>query len=176
MEKGLLEKTGHDLEYWVKVVKATKLDKHKAIMDHLKGEHGFTHGFANFVALKSRESDTGSIDADTLVTNQYAGKDVLKPIYDELLSTIGKFGDDITITPKKDSVSLIRKRQFALIKPATKTRIDLGLKIKDKPTDGRLESSGPFGKMCTHRVRLEGKTEVDTEVIGWIKEAYEQSV
>ena len=176
MEKGLLEKTGHPLEHWIKVVKATKLDKHKAIMDHLKAEHGFTHGFANFVALKSREADAGSINDDTSVTSQYAGKEVLKPIYDELLSRIGKFGDDITITPKKDSVSLIRKRQFALIKPATKTRIDLGLKIKNKPTDGRLESSGPFGTMCTHRIRLEHKDEIDAEVIEWIKEAYEQSV
>lgn len=176
MEKGLLEKTGQPLEHWIKVVKATKLDKHKAIMDHLKAEHDFTHGFANFVALKSREADAGSIDDDTLVTNQYAGKEVLKPIYDQLLSMIGKLGNDITITPKKDSVSLIRKRQFALIKPATKTRIDLGLKIKEKPTEGRLEGSGPFGSMCTHRIRLENIEEVDEEVVGWIKEAYEQSV
>ncbi len=176
MEKGLYEKTGHTLDHWIKVVKATGLEKHKAIMDHLKSEHGFTHGFANFVALKSREADAGSIDDHTLLDNQYKDKELLKPIYERLLAEIQKFGSDITITPKKDSVSLIRKRQFALIKPATKTRIDLGLKIKDKPNEGRLEASGPFGTMCTHRIRLENKSEVDAEVLGWIKEAYEQSV
>lgn len=176
MEKGLQEKTGHTLEHWIKVVKATKLDKHKAIMDNLKSEHGFTHGFANFVALKSREADAGSIDDNTLLDNQYKGKEVLKPIYEQLLAEIQKFGSDITITPKKDSVSCIRKRQFALIKPATKNRIDLGLKIKDKPNEGRLEDSGPFGTMCTHRVKIEQLEDLDAEVIGWLMEAYEQSV
>lgn len=176
MEKGLLEKTGQTLEHWIKVVKATKLEKHKAIMDHLKSEHGFTHGFANFVALKSREADAASINDNTLLDNQYKGKEVLKPIYEQLLAEIQNFGSDITITPKKDSVSFIRKRQFALIKPATKTRIDLGLKINDKPNEGRLEGSGPFGTMCTHRVKLERLEEVDAEVIGWLMEAYEQPV
>ena len=73
-------------------------------------------------------------------------------------------------------MSLIRKHQFALIKPATKTRIDLGLKLKGKSTEGRLGNSGPFGTMCTHRVQLSSVKEVDNEVLGWIKEAYNKSV
>lgn len=56
------------------------------------------------------------------------------------------------------------KRQFALIKPATKTRIDLGLKLKGKPTTDRLENSGPFGTMCTHRVRLKSPADIDSEL------------
>ena len=54
MEKGLLAKTGNSLEHWIKVVQESKTEKHKAIIDYLKSEHGFTHGYANFVALKSR--------------------------------------------------------------------------------------------------------------------------
>ena len=73
-------------------------------------------------------------------------------------------------------MSLIRKRQFALIKPATKTRVDLGLKIKDKPVAGRLENSGPFGTMCTHRVQLTSVDDINGEVLSWIKEAYDTSV
>lgn len=176
MEQGLLDKTGKPLEHWIKVVQQQKLDKHKAIIDYLKSEHGFTHGFANFVALKARGADAASHDANDLLTNQYTGKESLKPIYDELIAQISKLGNDITITPKKDSVSLIRKRQFALIKPATKTRVDLGLKLKDKPTNDRLGNSGPFGSMCTHRVQLTDKKEVDKELLAWIKEAYEKSV
>lgn len=176
MEKGLEEKTGKPLEHWIKVVEKSKLEKHKAIMDFLKSEHGFTHGFANFVALKARGADAASHDADDLVTTQYKGKEILKPIYDELIKKISKFGNDITITPKKDSVSIIRKKQFALIKPATKTRIDLGLKLKGKPTTDRLGNSGPFGSMCTHRVQLTDKKEVDKELMEWLKEAYEKAV
>jgi len=176
MEKGLLEKTGQSLAHWIKIVDATGIEKHKAIIDHLKSEHGFTYGYANFVAMKARKADAASHDAGDLVTVQYTGKESLKPIYEKLLKSIGKFGSDITITPKKDSVSCIRKKQFALIKPASKTRIDLGLKLKGKPTTERLENSGPFGTMCTHRVRLEKPAEVNPELIAWLKEAYQGAI
>lgn len=174
MEKGLLEKTGKPLAHWIEVVAKSKLEKHKAIIDFLKSEHGFTYGFANFVAMKARKADAASHDPAELVAAQYSkGKEGLKPIHDKLLEKIGSLGGDITVTPKKDSVSIIRKKQFALIKPATKTRIDLGLKIKGKPTTDRLEKSGPFGAMCSHRVRIESIEQVDSELLGWLTEAYE---
>jgi len=72
-------------------------------------------------------------------------------------------------------VSIIRKKQFILIKPATKTRIDLGLKLKDKPTTERLENSGPFGSMCSHRVKLSDVNEIDNELIEWMKESYQKA-
>ena len=62
--------------------------------------------------------------------------------------------------------------QFALIKPATKTRIDLGLKLKDKPITDRLGNSGPFGTMCTHRVQLSDINQIDAELKEWLQEAY----
>ena len=108
--------------------------------------------------------------------SQYRGKESLIPIYEALITEVKSLGDDVTITPKKTSVSIIRKRQFVLIKPATKTRIDLGLKLKDKQTNDRLGDSGPFGTMCTHRVKLSDASVVDAELIGWIKESYDQSV
>ncbi|MEM6344852.1 MAG: DUF5655 domain-containing protein [Bacteroidota bacterium] len=176
MEKGILEKTGKPLEHWIKVVKDSKIEKHKAIIDFLKSEHGFTHGFANFVSLKARKADAASIDSTDLLANQYAGKETLKPIYDKILSIVEGFGDDLSITPKKDSVSFIRKRQFVLVKPATKKRIDLGLKLKGKEFTERLENSGPFGAMCTHRVRISSIEEVDAELIAWMQEAYQRAL
>lgn len=173
MEKGLLKATGKDLEYWIKVVKKSNIEKHKEIINFLKIGHGMTYGFANFVALKAKKSDAGSTAPEDLFCSQYKGKENLKPIYDKIVSAIAKFGNDITITPKKDSVSIIRKKQFALIKPATKTRVDLGLKIKDKAAKGRLENSGPFGSMCSHRVQIMSVKEVDRELSAWLKEAYE---
>ncbi len=175
MEKGLLEKTGKSLEEWIKIVKKNKIEKHSEIIKFLKAEHGFTHGFANFVSLKAREADAGSQDSDDLIANQYKGKEDLKPIYDLLISKISKFGNDVEITPKKANVSLRRKKQFALIQPSTKSRIDVGLKFKEKEFSERLESSGPFGSMCTHRVQITDKKQVDNELIKWLKEAYENA-
>ena len=173
MEKGILEKTGKPLEHWMQLVLKSKIDKHKEIIEFLKSKHNLSYGYANFIALKAKKSDAGSIADDDLLSGQYKGKENLMPIYEQLISKISKLGDDITITPKKDSVSIIRKKQFALIKPATKTRIDLGLKIKDKPIAGRLENSGPFGSMCSHRVQIASPNEVDSEVQRWLKEAYD---
>lgn len=173
MEKGLLEKTGKSLEEWVAIVKKEKIDKHSAIIKFLKTEHGFTHGYANFVALKTRESDAASHDPQDLVAAQYGkGKEHLKPIYDKLIELIRPMGKDIEIVPKKANVSIRAKRQFALIQPSTKTRIDLGLKFNDRPIEGRLQGSGSFGSMCTHRVVLTDISEVDEELVALLKEAY----
>lgn len=175
MEQSLFEKTGKSLDHWLNVVAASGKIKHGEILQFLKEEHGFGHGFANFVAHKYNKSDAGSADYD-LVDSQYKGKENLFPIYEKLLDVITSLGEDITIAPKKDSVSFIRKRQFALIKPASKTRIDLGLKLKDAQLSGRLENSGPFGAMCTNRIQINSEQDVDDETVSWLREAYHQSV
>lgn len=167
------EKTGKSLDEWKKILKGKSFTKHSEAVKYLKTEHGVSHGFANTIVTLSKEENLSTED---LVTNQYKGKEGLIPIYEQLISYLKTLGSDLTITPKKGSVSIIRKRQFLLIKPATKSRIDLGFKLKDKPVEDRLESSGPFGTMCTHRVRLTSTEEIDAELKGWIKEAYDKSI
>lgn len=166
------EKTGKSLTEWKAVLKTKSFGKHSEAVNFLKKEHAVTHGFANTIVTLSKEENTTPTD---LVIAQYKGKESLLPIYKKLLAVVSAFGEDVTITPKKTSVSIIRKRQFALIKPATKTRIDLGLKLKDKPITERLENSGPFGAMCTHRVRLTAVDQVDAELKEWLSEAYQKA-
>lgn len=84
-------------------------------------------------------------------------------------------GADVEIAPKKASVSFRRKRQFALVQPSTKTRLDLGLKFNDRPHGKRLEASGPFGSMCSHRVQLKDFAQVDAELLAWVKDAYNEA-
>lgn len=173
MISNMPEKTGKSLEEWKKILKVKNFAKHGEAMTFLKGEHGVTHGFANTIISLSKEEN---LDDEDLVNQQYNGKESLIVIYDKLIEIVSGFGNDVTITPKKTSVSIIRKRQFALIKAATKTRVDLGLKIKDQANDGRLEGSGPFGTMCTHRIKISSLDEVDSEVKNWLKVAYDKSV
>lgn len=167
------DKTGKSLDEWKKLLSKQSFTKHSEAVKYLKSEHGVTHGYASTIVSLSKEDNQPEED---LVNLQYIGKEVLRPIYDALLAKVNKFGKDITITPKKSSVSLIRKRQFLLIKPATKTRIDLGLKIKGQEPTGILENSGPFGTMCTHRIKLEKAEDINQEIIDWMQEAYNQSV
>jgi len=173
MINNMPKKTGKSLEEWKEILKEKSFTKHSEGVKYLKTEHDVTHGFANTIVTLSKDENNSTED---LVSIQYKGKEGLIPIYKELISFIKTLGSDITITPKKGSVSIIRKRQFVLIKPATKTRIDLGFKLKDKPITERLENSGPFGTMCTHRVQISEIKEMDNELKEWIKEAYEKSI
>lgn len=167
------EKTGKGLDEWLEILTKENFEKHSIAVKFLKTEHGITHGFANTIVTLSKNENTTPED---LVSAQYQGKESLKSIYELLISSVEKFGEDIVIAPKKGSVSLIRKKQFALIKPATKTRIDLGLKLKGVAVTERLEDSGPFGTMCTHRIQLKAISDVDDEVIDWLLKAYECSI
>jgi predicted transport protein len=169
MISNMPEKTGKSLEEWKSILKTKSFTKHSEGVNFLKKEYQVTHGFANTIVTLSKEENNAPIH---LVEAQYKGKETLFPIYEKLIETIKEFGNDITVAPKKGSVSVIRKRQFVLIKPATKTRIDLGLKLQGKPITARLGNSGPFGTMCTHRVELTSITEVNAQLIDWMKEAY----
>ena len=59
------------------------------------------------------------------------------------------------------------------MQPSTATRLDVGLNLKGVAPAGRLEASGSFNAMCTHRVRVESAAAADKELIGWLKKAYE---
>jgi HrpA-like RNA helicase len=160
------EKTGKSLDAWKKLIAKNKLEKHGDILKFLKGEHGVTHGFANLISAKARE--TGE-DID-LIAAQYDGpKAALKPLHDAIVKYAQSLGKDVELAPKKTSHSLRRKKQFALITPATKTRIDLGLALKGTAPTARLET---YNAMCSHRVRLETLKDFDAPVKAWMKQAY----
>ncbi|WP_414829269.1 DUF5655 domain-containing protein [Alteromonas sp. H39] len=172
MEANLEETTGKTLAEWKAVLSTTKLEKHGQIVAWLKQDHGLTHGYANFISLKYREADAASSDTEDLVTGQYAKKPDLKPIYDALVAYCKDLGSDVDVVPKKAAVSIRRNRQFLLIKPATKTRMDVGLKFTDREPEGILLDSGAFGTMCTHRIELSAAQQVNDEVKSLIKQAY----
>ncbi len=178
MIANMKEKTGKTLAQWISIAKKSGEEKHGGLVKHLKSEHGMTHGFANLVAHKTLKSDAGSAaDAGAdLVAAQYAGaKADLKPIYDAVIKAVETIGKDVEIAPKKTYVSLRRSKQFALVQPSTKTRVDLGINLKDEAASGRLEASGSFNAMVSHRIRLEKPGDVDKDVKAWLKKAYQQS-
>ncbi len=175
MIANLEKNTGKSLAEWIRIVKASGKEKHGEMIKFLKTEHDFTHGFANLVVHKARQSDAGSAEESDLVDGQYKGKEQFRPIYDDLIKKIKAVGGDVEIAPKKAYVSLRRKKQFGLIQPSTKSRLDIGINLKDAKPTGKLEASGSFNSMVSHRVRVESASDVDKNVVQWLKKAYDDA-
>jgi len=175
MIDNLHKNTGKSLDQWIEIVQKQKFEKHGEIMKFLKEEHGHSHGFANLIAHKAKGSDAGSAkNTDDLIVKQYKGKEHLMPIYDQLISDIKAFGSDIEIAPKNAYVSLRRKKQFALLNPATKTRFEIGINLKGQEPKGKLEAEKP-NAMCSHKIKLSDIKDIDQEVLQWLKLAYENA-
>ena len=169
--RNLEANTGKSIDVWVATARATGLAKHGQIVAVLKKDHGLTHGYANQIAHRALaaaepQSQAGADPIDTLYAGAKAG---LRPIHDALAAAIERFGGDVEFSPKKAYVSLRRSKQFALIQPTTATRVDVGLILKGVPASGRLEESGSFNAMFTHRVRVTSTAEVDAELIAWLR-------
>ena len=171
-------KTGRSLEEWLAIVRRSGLTKHGEIVAHLKAQHGMTHGFANLVAHSQLQAAAGGAPPeDDLVAAQYAGaKAGLRPIYDRLLAAVTAFGDDVEVAPKKAYVSLRRNRQFGILKPSTAKRMDVGVHFgADAPDSPRVADGKAFGGMVSHQVAVSGPAEVDDELLGWLRAAYERA-
>jgi hypothetical protein len=174
------EKAGKSLEELSAIVHKSGLTKHAEIRAMLMQDLGLSYGDANALthyALKSdgeRAAEVKGLTDDGVVAEIYSGaKAGLRPIHDALMAAIETFGP-FEILPKKGYVSLRRKKQFAMIGPATNTRVEIGLNIKELGDDDRL-AVVPAGGMCSYKVKVSQASEVDDELINWIKQAYESA-
>ena len=87
------------------------------------------------------------------------------------MAKINAFGAFET-SPKKSYVSLRRKKQFAMLGPATNTRVELGLNIKSLPVNDRIVEQAADG-MCNYKVKLTDVSEVNAELVKWVRAAYD---
>jgi Domain of unknown function (DUF4287)/Domain of unknown function (DUF5655) len=158
--RNLEEKTGKSIDAWAAIARASGKTKHKEIVDFIKSEHGLGHGYANQIAFRAlAAADAPAAGSDDLVEAQYSGpKAAVRPVYEALVK-----------------VSLRRSKQFGLIQPTTAARVDVGIVLKEVSPTGRLEASGSFNAMVTHRVRVANVSEVDAELIGWLRQAYDKA-
>ena len=164
------EKTGKSLEEWIQILGMQSFTKHSEALNFLKKEYGVTHGFANTIVHLAKSDEKPEED---LVVAQFQGKEEMRLVYDQLIAAVQSFGSDVEIAPKKAYVSIRRKKQFAIFQPTTKIRFDVGINLKGEPATDRLEVSGSFNAMVSHRVRLASDAEVDNQLIAWLRQAYE---
>lgn len=146
------------------------------IIAWLKEDFGLGHGHAMAIVNTLKSATQPKLSAEAKVSRHFDGKKSSwrKP-YDDLLTKIRTFGTDISISPTNTYISLLRKgKKFAIVQ-ITSDRMDIGIKLKGIPPKGRMEASGAWNNMVTHRVQISDPKQIDAEVIAWLQQAYDQA-
>ena len=178
VSRSLQGRTGRSLEEWVALVRAEGPDPldQNAVRRWLKDVHGVPQNSQWAVADAAAQS-AGWVRPSVAeyVDGQYAGpKAALRPVYDALEAALVDLGPDVRVEGRSTYVPFVRGRQFAAVAAATRTRVDLGLRFTDPPRSARLEPAKGLAQ-ATHVVRLTEPGQVDDELLGLIRTAYDQN-
>lgn len=176
--ENIQKRTGRSLDELAEVVHKSGLTKHGEIRQYLQSELGLSYGDANAVVHAVLKSDgqraAEGKSEDVVLDEIYSGaKSIFRPIHEKLIQEINKFGE-YGVVPKKGYVSLRRKKQFAMIGPKTNTRFEVGINARDLKESARLLEQ-PKGSMCNYIVNLTDASQVDDDLVAWLRSAYESA-
>jgi hypothetical protein len=174
MTRLLEERTGEKLSTWNRRVKERNPRDEKGLRAWLSKQG--VKGYAQTLLVMERFGypDWYHASADSLIEAQYADRPELRPILDAILRAASGLGE-VVIQARKTYVSLVApKRTFARLQPTTKDRVDLGLRLANQKPAGRLKPSRIQETMRV-QIELHAVSEVDGEVLRWLKRAYEES-
>jgi hypothetical protein len=170
----LLERTGKDFATWSGDIAKEGFQDEKSLREWLTS-HGVT-GYAQMFLVMERFGypDFYLATADDLIDGQYADRPQLRPIFDSIIGAVARLGD-VTVQARKTYVSLVTSRRtFARIQATTKDRVDLSLRLEGHKPGGRLQPS-KIHESTPFQVSLTNVEDIDSEVLSWLQEAYEQN-
>lgn len=177
IRRNLPEKTGRTFDDWVALTKKDGPAERREMVAWLKSRHQLGTVTANFVAAEAAGKSIEETYADegALLDGMFAGdRAALRPIYEKLAEIARKIGSEVELTVCKTYVGIRRRKQFAMLKPTTKTRVDVGLVLPRVKAEGRLSPAGSIGNdRMTHRIEITTAKEIDGEVKRWLKAAYD---
>ncbi len=145
------------------------------IMAWLKGEFGLGYGHAHLIAHLILHHGEAKASPQDHLSKLFSGKKAhWRKAYDGLAAKIAKLGKDVEIKPNETYINLNRgRKKFGILQPSSADRFDIGIKLKGLKASGRLEASGSWNAMVTHRVKISDPWQIDAEILAWLKKAYE---
>jgi predicted transport protein len=151
--------------------------KTREIVNWLKQDYGLGQGHAMAIVLTFKNATQPKTSNSEDIAKLFRGERARwQEPYDELLAKIREFGPDISVDPTDTYISLLRKgKKFGIVQ-VTGERMDIGIKLKGMPATGHFEEAGAWNAMVTHRVRITDPKQIDTEVISWLKQAYDKAL
>jgi hypothetical protein len=168
-------KTGKTPDDFSRLAANKGLAKHAELVKWLKADFALGHGHAAAIAgvLIRAGAPKGSAEQKLQALVAGTRQRWRKPI-DKLIAKTMKFGPDISIAIGGTYISLLRRnKKFGILQPSAAARLDVGVKLKGASLSGRFEAAGAWNAMVTHRVRITDPKEIDSELLGWLKAAFE---
>lgn len=150
--------------------------KASQVVAWLKEDFGLGHGHAMAMYGAIKPTDVHKPTADEEVARHFSGRRAeWKKPYGLLMAKLGKFGTDISEHPTNSYISVLRQdKKFAIVQ-VTGDRLDVGLKLKGIEPSSRLTPAGAWNAMVTHRVSVTSPTELDAELLRWLRMAYDRA-
>ena len=141
----------------------------------LKEDFSLGHGHAMAIYTVLSDLKSPESKGEGGIEKHFSGsKSAWKPAFDELLNKLKDLGE-IQTEPTNTYISLLKgKKKFGIVQIGAK-QMDIGIKLKGTEPTTRFEASGNWNAMVTHRVKIAKAEEVDTEILDWLKEAYEKA-
>jgi hypothetical protein len=151
------------------------LTKYPEMMAWLKADFGLGHGHANVIAQLLAHADEPKVTPDERIDKLFSGgKQKWRKEYDALVNKLAGFGEDVRMAPTNTYISLLRGGyKFGIIEPAAAGHLDIGIKLKGAAPTERFTAAGSWNAMVTHRVRISDTSQMDAEVLVWLKLAYD---
>ncbi len=170
----LVERTGEDLAVWNKRIQEQGFNDEQSLRLWLAGQ-GVT-GYAQSLLVMERFGypDYLLASAGDLIDGQYAGRPRLRAIFDAIVAAAAGLGE-VTIQARKTYVSLVTpRRTFARVQPIPGDRVAIGLRLDGVKPGGRLQHS-KIHESTPLQISIASLDEVDSEVLSWLQQAYDQN-
>lgn len=143
------------------------------IVAWLKEDFGLGQGHAMALVQTFQSATQPKVATDERIARLFTGdKARWREPYDDLLARVREFGPGVAVAPTDTYISILRKgKKFAIVQ-VTAARLDIGIKRKGVEPTSRFEAAGSWNSMVTHRVRITDPTQLDADVLAWLKHAY----
>jgi len=170
--KNIETRTGQSLEALRAEIAGSGKVKHGEIRSWVIERFGLGYGDANTLAHVAGKPASDAAPGGDPLDEIYAGKKApLRAVHDAVIAAARGWGD-FEIAPKKAYVSLRRKKQFATLGPRNAAQAELGINLKEDVGSARIVAQKPGG-MCQFIALLGGADEVDDEVLGVLRRAFD---
>jgi len=174
----LLRQTGHDVPWWNAQIGAEPgLDDEASLRAWLASRE--VAGYQQMLLVYERFGypDYLLATADDLTEAQYADRPALRPVLDAVLAAASGLGEVEVQARKTYTALLTPRRTFAAVRPTTRTRVDLCLRMDGVQPSGRLlDGRNSAGGGINLRIALAGVDDLDDEALSLLGRAYHANI